>query len=43
MHEKRHRFSTNFEISIIQKNNELFKSKRMIKNYEKRKQISFDQ
>jgi hypothetical protein len=42
MHEKRHWFSTNSEISIIQENNERFKSKQMIKNHEKRKQISFD-
>ncbi len=43
MHEKRHRFSTNFEISIIQKSDERFKSKNMNKNHEKRKQFSFDQ
>jgi hypothetical protein len=42
MHEKRHRFSANSEISIIQENDERFKSKRMNKNHEERKQLSFD-
>jgi hypothetical protein len=43
MHEKRHRFSTNFEISIIQEENERFKSKRMNEDHEERKQFSFDE
>jgi hypothetical protein len=34
MHEKRHRFSANFEVSIIQKNDERFKSTKMNKNLE---------
>jgi hypothetical protein len=41
MHEKRHRFSANLEISIIQENDERFKSKRMNKNYKKRKHLLF--
>jgi hypothetical protein len=43
MHEKRHRFSVNLEISILQEDHERFKSKRMNKNHEERKQFSFDQ
>jgi hypothetical protein len=43
MHKKRHRFSANFEISIIQKSDERFKSKKMNKNHEKRKQFFFNQ
>ncbi len=34
MHEKRHRFSASFEISIIQKNDERFKSKKMNQDHE---------
>jgi hypothetical protein len=34
MHKKRYRFSTNREISIIQKDDEWFQLKRMIKHYE---------
>jgi hypothetical protein len=43
MHKKRHRFATNFKIKIIQENNERFKSKKMNKDYEERKHLSFDQ
>ncbi len=43
MHEKRHRFSASSEISIIQKSDERFKSKRMSKDHEKRKQLFSDQ
>jgi hypothetical protein len=43
MHKKRHRFSANFEVSIIQEDHERFKSTSMNKNHEKRKQFSFDQ
>jgi hypothetical protein len=43
MHEKCHRFATNFEMTIVQKDDERFKLRRMIKSYEKRKQISFHQ
>ncbi len=39
MHEKRHRFSTSFEISIIQKRDERFKSKKKKKDHEERKQF----
>jgi hypothetical protein len=43
MHEKCHRFAANSEIAIIQKDDERLKSRRMIKSYEERKLISFDQ
>ncbi len=43
MHKKRHRFSANLEISIIQKDHERFKSKKMNKDHEERKQYFFDQ
>jgi hypothetical protein len=39
MHEKCHWFAANFEIVIIQKNHERLKSRRMIKDHEKRKKI----
>jgi hypothetical protein len=42
MHEKCHRFAVKFKVAIIQKDNERFKSKRMNKNHEERKQLSFD-
>jgi hypothetical protein len=42
MHEKRHQFSASFEISIIQKDDERFKSKKKIKDHEERKQFSSD-
>jgi hypothetical protein len=43
MHEKRHRFVASFKVTIIQEDDERFKSKRMNKNHEKRKHFSFDQ
>jgi hypothetical protein len=43
MYEKHHRFSANLEALIIQKDNERFKSRRMNKNHEERKQFSSDQ
>ncbi len=43
MYAKRHKFSANFEVSIVQKDYEQSQSRWMIKNHEKRKQISFDQ
>jgi hypothetical protein len=43
MHEKRHRFSANLETSIIQEDHERFKSRRMNKNHEERKQLFSDQ
>jgi hypothetical protein len=43
MHEKRHRFATRFKVTIIQKDDERFKSRRMNKNHEKRKHLSSDQ
>jgi hypothetical protein len=43
MHGKCHRFAASFKISIIQENDEWFKSKKMNKNHEKRKHLSFDQ
>jgi hypothetical protein len=42
MHEKCHRFSISSEVAIIQKNDEQFKSRRMIKSHEERKQIFSD-
>jgi hypothetical protein len=43
MHEKHHRFAASFKITIIQKDDEQFKSKRMNKDHEERKHFSFDQ
>jgi hypothetical protein len=43
MHEKCHRFTASSEIAIVQEDDERFKSRQMIKNYEERKQIFFDQ
>jgi hypothetical protein len=43
MHEKYHRFTTNSEVAIIQEDDERLKSRQMIKSYEERKQIFFDQ
>jgi hypothetical protein len=41
MREKRYRFSANLEVSIIQKDDERFKSKKMNKDHEERKQFFF--
>ncbi len=43
MHEKRHRFSTSSEVSIIQKSDKRFKSSKMIKDHKERKQLFSDQ
>ncbi len=42
-HEKRHRFAASFKITIIQEDNERFKSKRMNKDHEERKHLFSDQ
>jgi hypothetical protein len=43
MHDKRHWFAASFKVTIIQKDNERFKSIKMNKNNEERKHLSFDQ
>jgi hypothetical protein len=43
MHEKCVKLSTDFEVSIVQKDHEWLQSKWVIKNHEERKQISSDQ
>jgi hypothetical protein len=43
MHAKRHKFSTNSEISIVQRSYEWSQSTWVIENHEKWKQISSDQ
>jgi hypothetical protein len=43
MHEKRHRFAASSKVTIIKKNDERFKSRRMNKDHERWKHLSFDQ
>jgi hypothetical protein len=43
MHEKCHQFTTSSEVAIIQNDDERLKSRQIIKSYEERKQIFFDQ
>jgi hypothetical protein len=43
MHEECHKFAANFEIAILQKDHERFKSRSMIKDHEEEKQIFIDQ
>jgi hypothetical protein len=43
MHKKRHQFATSFKITIIQKDDERFKSKKMNKDHEERKHFFSDQ